>query len=58
MNELKPGRGHIGAYALVRDKNGKPRFKDVHNIPVGLWEMLTESEKEELRHVRNARISS
>ena len=36
------------AYALVRDKNGKPKFDNINNIPQPYWDMLTETEKQEI----------
>ena len=33
-------------FALVRDKEGNPRFDDWNNIHEGHWAMLTEKEKE------------
>ena len=41
-------RGKIKAYALVRDKDGKPKIDNIKGIPSQIWEMLTEQEKHEV----------
>lgn len=44
-------KGQLGKFQgnfLVRDKNGKPKFDDIHNIPDCFWEMLTDKEKQEI----------
>ena len=37
-----------GAYGLVRDKDGKPRFDNINNIHAGIWNLLTETEKAQI----------
>jgi len=48
--------GKFKAFALVRDKDGKPKIDDPKNCPPEILEMLTDEEKEELfngAHPRN-----
>ena len=47
-------KGKVKAFALVRDKNGKPRIDDIHDIPGAIWEMLTKVEQQEIRDGRNS----
>jgi len=54
MINLKSRRGKIVAYCLVRDKQGKPKFDDIMNIPEPIWNMLTTGEKQDIKHERNA----
>ena len=37
------------AYGLVRDKDGRPKFDNVHGIPASLWNMLSAEEQQEIR---------
>ena len=37
---------------LVRDSNGKPRFDNVEHVHEGLWKMLSEDEKEDVKKCR------
>jgi len=39
---------NIGLHALVRDKNGKPKFDNINNIPAGFWDLLTKSEQADI----------
>lgn len=39
-------------YGLVRDKNGKPKFDNINNIPAQFWNQLTESEKTQIQKER------
>lgn len=32
-------------FALVRDAEGRPKFDDIFNIPVEIWDMLTDPER-------------
>ena len=41
-------KGKVKGYALIRDKEGKPKIDDVKNCPPELWALLTDIEKEEL----------
>lgn len=45
--------GKIKAYGLVRDKDGKPKFADIYNIPKPIWDMLTPDEQKAINNVRN-----
>lgn len=45
---MKPSIGKVKAYALVRDKDGKPKIDDIHGVPESIWELLTEDEKLEV----------
>jgi hypothetical protein len=40
------------AFALIRDKDGKPKIDDKNNIPEQIWNMLTETEKQEIKEWR------
>lgn len=42
----------FSAYALVRDKNGNPRFDSLDNIEEGYWKLLTENEKQSIINYR------
>ena len=33
-------------YALIRDKNGRPKIDDINHIPKEIWEILTDEDKE------------
>ena len=35
-------------YGLVRDKDGKPKFDNINNIPAQFWNQLNESEKAQI----------
>jgi hypothetical protein len=48
MNNVKTKPGKITAYGIVRDRNGKPRFDNINNIPAQIWDMLTDDEKQEI----------
>ncbi len=50
---MKTSIGKITGYALVRDKEGRPKFNDINNIPKVFWDLLTEKEKEEIQNGRN-----
>lgn len=45
---MKTTSGKVKAYALVRDKNGKPKINNIYGIPQPLWELLTNNEKQEV----------
>ena len=50
--------GKMKGYALVRDKDGRPKIDDIHNIPGPIWDMLTAAEQQEIQNGRNtSRIS-
>lgn len=53
MHNVKAGKPKIGLFALVRDKNGKPKFDKTDNIHPELWKLLTDEEKEEIKDGRN-----
>lgn len=40
-------------FALVRDKNGNPKFDSWNNIDQGLWDMLSEKDKLYVLNQRN-----
>ena len=48
MTQINALPGKLHGYFLVRDKNGKPKFDDIHNIPDPLWDALTEAEQAEI----------
>ena len=50
---MKTIAGKVTAYALVRDKNGKPSFSDINNIPKIYWDLLTDKEKEVIQDGSN-----
>lgn len=37
--------GTVKLVALVRDKDGKPKFDDPHNVPDVIMDMLTDDDK-------------
>ena len=45
--------GKMKGYALVRDKDGRPKIDDIHNIPGPIWDMLTAAEQQEIQNGRN-----
>ena len=47
--KLEAGAGKARFVAIVRDKQGKPKFDDIHGIPLVLWDKLTAAEKREIR---------
>lgn len=51
-------KAKVTAHCLVRDKNGKPKFDDINNIPDVFWDLLTEDEKEDIRNDRIALSSN
>ena len=52
----KPGTqpSTLKVVALVRDKNGKPKFDNINNIPDYFWDQLSDTEKEDIRNERNS----
>ena len=50
----KAKAGKIKGYGLVRDKDGRPKFDDIHNIPTPIWDMLTAAEQQEIENERNS----
>ncbi len=36
-------------YGLVRDKNGKPKFDNIRDIPAQLWNQLTHEERKDIQ---------
>lgn len=42
-------RGKTKAYGLVRDKDGRPVIDNIHGIPKGFWDLLTEAEKADIK---------
>ena len=38
----------------IQDKDGKPMFADIHNIPDHFWELLTETEKKVIENARKS----
>lgn len=57
-NSVKTQAGKFKAFGLVRDKDGRPKIDDIHNIPDPIWDMLTEAEQQEIENVRNSRSSN
>lgn len=45
---MKSNTGKVKAYALIRDKNGKPRIDNIYGIPQGIWNLLTNEEQQEV----------
>jgi len=45
---MKPQTAKFKGFALIRDKNGKPKIDDYKNCPQEIKNMLTKTEKEEL----------
>ena len=45
---MKSNTGKVKAYGLVRDKDGKPKIDDIHNIHPIIWTMLTQAEQLEI----------
>ena len=43
-------RTKFKGYALVRDKDGKPKIDNPATLPRPIFDMLTEEEKEEIYH--------
>ena len=54
METVKTQPGKFKAFGLVRDKDGKPKIDDINNIPKQIWDMLTETEQQEIDHGRNS----
>lgn len=52
--DLAKRNHNTGTFAIVRDKNGKPKFDDIYNIPQGFWNSLTTEEQEVIKNERNA----
>jgi hypothetical protein len=50
VDTLTPTLGKVKVYALVRDKNGKPKIDDPENIPAEIWDALTDDEKLEIEN--------
>jgi hypothetical protein len=50
MTTVAASFGKFIGYILVRDKDGKPKIDDPMNLPKQLFDMLTDSEKEEIYH--------
>jgi len=48
----KAKASNFKGYLLVRDKDGKPKFDDIFNIPTYFWNTLTESEKSVVENER------
>ena len=42
-------------YVLIRDPQGNPKFDDINNIAQGYWDMLTQSEKDNIIKQRKER---
>lgn len=40
--------GKVELFGLVRDRNGRPKFDDIHVIHPNIWAMLTTNEKLEV----------
>jgi len=51
-------KGKVQLFGLVRDKDGKPKIDDIHNIPEPIWNMLSKSEQQEIENGRNSRTSN
>lgn len=43
----------LSLVAIVRDKDGNPRFDDPHNVPAVIMQSLTPSDIEYLNKLRN-----
>lgn len=50
MIDVKALSGKMVAYALVRDKNGKPKIDDPANLPYEIFVALTDEEIEDIYH--------
>lgn len=59
-SELVPeAKGKVELFGLVRDKNGKPKFDNSNeHIPEPIWDMLTDTEKQEIIDGRNTHSSN
>ena len=44
---MKTERSKFKGFALIRDKNGKPKIDDYKNCPQEIKAMLTKTEKQE-----------
>lgn len=58
MLNVKAKTGKATAYALIRDKNGKPKIDDIENCPKEILDALTKDEIEELKNGINTRNSN
>jgi hypothetical protein len=58
MHDVKTAPGKFKAFGLVRDKDGRPKFDDINNIPEPIWAMLTDEEREEINHGRDTLSSN
>lgn len=45
-------QGKFQLIGVVRDKNGTPKFDDIHNIHPQQWAMLTPKEKADIDRLR------
>jgi len=57
MPEVKAKKGKFQLYGIVRDKNGKPKFKD-NFIPKWAYQFLTDEEIEEIENGSRTRNST
>ena len=57
-NVVGAQKAKLRVFGLVRDKNGKPKFDDIFNIPEDIWNMLTPEEQEEIENGRNSSRNS
>ena len=44
--DVSASEGELKGFFLVRDKDGKPKFDDIHNIAPEFWAVLTKQEQE------------
>ena len=45
---MNSSNGKVKAFALVRDKSGKPKIDNIKGIPNQIWDLLTDDEKTEV----------
>ena len=50
MDSKSQSQRKVQMFGLVRDKNGKPKFDDIYNIPQTIWDMLTPEEKQKIKN--------
>lgn len=45
---MQPTKAQFKMYALVRGADGRPKFDDVFNVPIEIWDSLADHEKREI----------
>lgn len=48
----KAGRGRFVGVAIVRDKDGNPKFDDPNNVPQVVFDQLTDADKAYLKTLK------